>query len=188
MQSHKSLRFLNCQRADVFLLRLLCLTSILTISSISPVGAVQFESESDRPSTSTSSPEILSEPLLISQSFGTTLQLGDSGDAVTQLQVRLTELGYFQGTPSGIFGPATEAAVIQFQQDNGLVADGIVGSATQSALGIAASPSSTPATVDGVLQTGSSGEAVTQLQTRLAELGYFQGSPTGNFGPARQMD
>lgn len=187
MHSHKSSRFLNCQRADVFLLRLLCLTSILATSSISSVGAVQFEPESDRTSTSTSSAEILSEPpILLSQSFDTTLQLGDSGDAVTQLQVRLTELGYFQGTLSGIFGPATEAAVIQFQRDNGLVADGIVGSATQSALGVAASPSSTLSTVDGVLQTGSSGEAVTQLQARLAELGYFQGSPTGNFGPATE--
>nr|WP_242050787.1 peptidoglycan-binding protein [Oculatella sp. FACHB-28] len=187
MHSHKSLGFLNCQRADGFLLRLLCLTSVLAISSISPVRAVQPEPEGDRTFTSTPPAEILPEsPILLSQSFGTTLQLGDSGDAVTQLQVRLAELGYFQGTPSGIFGPSTESAATQFQQDNGLVADGVVGPATQSALGVAASTLSTPSTVDGVLQTGSSGESVTQLQTRLAELGYFQGSPTGNFGPATE--
>ncbi|NJO52854.1 MAG: cell wall-binding protein, partial [Leptolyngbyaceae cyanobacterium RM2_2_4] len=123
-------------------------------------------------------------PILIGQSFdSSTLQLGDSGDAVSQLQIRLAELGYYQGSISGIFGPATETAVIQFQQDNRLVADGIVGTATQSALGATATPS--PPT-EGVLQLGSSGESVTQLQTRLAELGYFQGSPTGSFGPATE--
>lgn len=187
MHSYKSLGFLHCKCVDGFLIRVLCLASVLTFSSISPVRATQSVPESDRTLTSTASAEYFSDtPILISQSFGSNLQLGDSGDAVTQLQVRLTELGYFQGTASGIFGPATETAVIQFQQDNGLVADGIVGSATQSALGIAASPPSTPSPVDGVLQTGSSGEAVTQLQTRLAELGYFQGSPTGNFGSATE--
>lgn len=187
MHSHKSLGFLNCQRTDGFLLRLLCLASILAVSSISPVRAIQSEPEGDRTLTSAPSAEILPEiPILLSQSFGTTLQLGDSGDAVTQLQVRLVELGYFQDTPSGIFDSSTENAVTQFQQDNGLIADGIVGPATQSALGVAANTLSTTSTADGALQPGSSGEAVTQLQTRLAELGYFQGSPTGNFGPATE--
>lgn len=187
MYSNKSAGFPNCQPTDVFLLRLLCLASILAISSVHPVQAIQLEPEGDRPLTHSSSADLPEAPILLSQSFdGSTLQLGDSGDAVSQLQVRLAELGYYQGSISGIFGPATETAVIQFQQDNGLDADGIVGPATQSALGAVASPLSTASPVEGVLQIGSSGEAVTQLQTRLAELGYFQGSPTGNFGQATE--
>ncbi|NJN59470.1 MAG: peptidoglycan-binding protein [Leptolyngbyaceae cyanobacterium SL_5_9] len=185
MHIPKSAGLLNCQRPNVFLLCLLFFTSILVASSVSPVRAIQGGEESDRTLIPTSPTEGFSEaPILISQSFeGSTLQLGDSGDAVSQLQIRLAELGYYQGSISGIFGPATETAVIQFQQDNGLAADGIVGIATQSALSVTATPSSA---IDGVLQLGSSGEAVTQLQTRLAELGYFQGSPTGNFGPATE--
>jgi len=184
MYSNKSAGFPNCQPTDVFLLRLLCLASILAISSVHPVQAIQLEPEGDRPLTYSPSADLPKAPILLSQSFdGSTLQLGNSGDAVSQLQVRLAELGYYQGSISGIFGPATETAVIQFQQDNGLVADGIVGPATQSALGAVASPLSP---TGGILQVGSSGEAVTQIQTRLAELGYFQGSPTGNFGSATE--
>jgi peptidoglycan hydrolase-like protein with peptidoglycan-binding domain len=185
MHIPKSAGLLDCQRPNVFLLRLLFFTSILVASSVSPVRAIQGGEEGDRILILTSQTEGFSEaPILISQSFeGSTLQLGDSGNAVSQLQIRLAELGYYQGSISGIFGPATETAVVQFQQDNGLAADGIVGPATQSALGVTATPSSA---TDDVLQFGSSGEAVTQLQTRLAELGYFQGSPTGNFGPATE--
>lgn len=55
---------------------------------------------------------------------------GSTGYDVTQLQSSLKLLGYDPGPIDGIFGPKTEAAVIQFQKGNGLVADGIVGSIT----------------------------------------------------------
>ena len=50
------------------------------------------------------------------------------------LQTRLAQLGYNVGTPDGVFGPGTTAAVKQFQTDNKLPANGIVDAATWNAL------------------------------------------------------
>ncbi|NLB53364.1 MAG: spore cortex-lytic enzyme [Syntrophomonadaceae bacterium] len=56
------------------------------------------------------------------------------GYDVTQLQKDLTWLGYDTGGTEGIFGPKTLSAVKQFQVNNGLAADGIVGKQTAYAI------------------------------------------------------
>ncbi|MCG8360227.1 MAG: peptidoglycan-binding protein [Kiloniellales bacterium] len=66
-----------------------------------------------------------------------TLKLNASGAAVKKLQTRLQELGFPPGEIDGLFGPATEAAVINFQRSKGLVDDGKVGPRTRQALGLA---------------------------------------------------
>lgn len=53
-----------------------------------------------------------------------TLRRGDRGDDVRLAQAAVG------AKVDGVFGPNTEAAVKQFQRDNGLVADGIVGPRT----------------------------------------------------------
>lgn len=58
------------------------------------------------------------------------LRLRTRGDDVIELQSKLTILGYKPGPIDGIFGLKTSSAVIQFQKDNGLVSDGIVGPIT----------------------------------------------------------
>lgn len=63
-----------------------------------------------------------------------TLRLNDSGAQVSELQRRLINLGYFDGPATGFFGSQTQAAVINFQQANGIAADGIVGRRTAEAL------------------------------------------------------
>ncbi|KGK91326.1 hypothetical protein DP73_04180 [Desulfosporosinus sp. HMP52] len=63
-----------------------------------------------------------------------TLRRGTWGDDVRLLQTSLISLGYNPGPNDGIFGSKTTAAVIQFQQNNGLVPDGIVGPLTWSAI------------------------------------------------------
>jgi peptidoglycan hydrolase-like protein with peptidoglycan-binding domain len=65
----------------------------------------------------------------------TTLRLGDRGDLVRGLQVMLESIGYFPGALDSIFGARTRAAVLAFQADNHLVADGIVGPLTREVLG-----------------------------------------------------
>ncbi|MGP1375524.1 MAG: peptidoglycan-binding domain-containing protein [Almyronema sp.] len=62
------------------------------------------------------------------------LRQGMYGPAVARLQQRLQALGFYSGAIDGIFGPATERAVQQAQRQYQLTADGIVGSATWSAL------------------------------------------------------
>ncbi len=62
------------------------------------------------------------------------LQQGSQGAAVTALQTRLNALGYNAGTPDGVFGAGTKAAVIAFQKKKGLPADGVVNTATYDAL------------------------------------------------------
>ncbi len=62
---------------------------------------------------------------------------GSRGDEVIAIQTKLSESGYYSGKIDGIYGSATKSAVIKFQRDNGLEADGIVGSKTLKALGIA---------------------------------------------------
>lgn len=56
------------------------------------------------------------------------------GDDVTDLQHRLGRLGFDAGWLDGIFGPDTERAVRDFQHNQGLTADGVVGRETVAAL------------------------------------------------------
>ena len=67
-----------------------------------------------------------------------TYERGSSGELVSEMQSRLKEWGYYSGEVDGIFGSETEEAVKAFQRKNGLEADGRVGPATLTALGLPA--------------------------------------------------
>ncbi len=121
------------------------------------------------------------DAFLISQAIGGSLQEGDSGAAVTELQERLAALGYYNGPISGYFGEQTAAAVIEFQVSQGLMADGVVGVSTEAAL-FGSAASADPGVVGGALRLGSSGNAVTSLQEQLAALGFYNGPISGYFG------
>lgn len=77
---------------------------------------------------------------------------GSSGQVVVEIQTRLKDWGYYDGRVDGAFGSATEKAVKYFQQENGLTADGQVGSATLAALGIDVSAIGQNNTPEGDLQ------------------------------------
>ncbi|MCL6106123.1 MAG: N-acetylmuramoyl-L-alanine amidase [Actinobacteria bacterium] len=61
-----------------------------------------------------------------------TLKFGDRGKEVLDVQSRLSSLGYDVGTDGvdGLFGADTRSAVKRFQQNSGLLVDGIVGENT----------------------------------------------------------
>ncbi len=107
---------------------------------------------------------------------GATMSLGSRGDNVTALQNKLLTLGYLDyPSATGYYGALTKTAVIRFQNNNGLGADGIAGPLTQNKL-----YSSTAKSL--ILKVGSSGEAVQTLQLQLKKLGYFSGTGTGYYG------
>lgn len=62
------------------------------------------------------------------------LKRGSSGEEVRILQLRLLELGYLEGEADGIYGPATQEAVRDFQRRNSLSVDGAAGKQTQECL------------------------------------------------------
>ena len=62
------------------------------------------------------------------------LKKGSKGDSVRALQILLNGKGYNCGTVDGDFGTNTDKALRAFQTANGLVADGIAGAKTWTAL------------------------------------------------------
>ncbi len=115
----------------------------------------------------------------------TTLQEGDSGEAVKALQTRLKELGFFTGTPLGNYKSLTVAAVRAYQAKNGLTVDGVASPALQKRIfeetlpGVTPAPTAEPS--GETLRYGSTGEAVKAIQRKLKELGCFDGSIGGNY-------
>jgi len=104
------------------------------------------------------------------------LRRGSRGAAVRDLQSRLGGLA-----ADGVFGPATEARVREYQRANRLIVDGIVGPQTWNALrGADSFAPAIPATV----RRGSKGETVRQLQQRLNAQGANPRlAEDGVFGP-----
>ena len=76
--------------------------------------------------------------LLIPVCYGIS-RYGSTGEEVKQLQKKLKEWGYYNGSVDGIYGSKTFDAVKKFQSKNGLKVDGVAGEKTLSALGITSS-------------------------------------------------
>lgn len=62
------------------------------------------------------------------------LKLDSRGEDVKTVQESLQQLGFQPGPVDGVFGTKTENAVIQFQEEHALYADGIVGPITWQSL------------------------------------------------------
>jgi len=114
------------------------------------------------------------------------LSMGMSGNDVYALQQRLIELRYLTGVADGFFGEETRNALIEFQRNNNLTADGNAGASTLKKLAgsckaaTRVTPSPAPSgTV--TLREGDTGENVFLLQAQLFELGYYTGRIDGRF-------
>ena len=59
---------------------------------------------------------------------------GTGSDRIRGIQTSLKNAGFYKGSIDGIKGKATRQAIVDFQQANGLKADGVVGPKTQEVL------------------------------------------------------
>ncbi len=82
-----------------------------------------------------SNPHYVLDQESLTQKSSTRRLLRLQGEDVRQLQEALIKAGY-QVDLDGIFGPATDKAVRQFQQDKNLTVDSVVGMQTLTALGL----------------------------------------------------
>lgn len=111
-----------------------------------------------------------------------TVVLGDSGPMVAEVRSRLVLLGHLpKGAGGSAFDEDVDRAVRAFQQARGLVVDGLVGADTFRRLEEARWQLG-----DRVLWFSAAhphaGDDVTELQTRLKQLGFFRGRVVGIFG------
>lgn len=72
----------------------------------------------------------------VNSASAATLTMGMRGERVALVQQRLKEWGYYTGDVDGVFGRGTYNAVVRFQRQNGLAADGQVGKRTAAAMGV----------------------------------------------------
>jgi len=100
------------------------------------------------------------------------LKLGDTGDAVLELNTRLRQLNYTTTRANDEYSAATEKAVSAVQEAYGLTPTGVADEAT---LAIIYGDCYRP------LSYGDSGADVQLMQEKLTELGYYWGNITGNF-------
>lgn len=131
---------------------------------------------------------------------GVTMKLNNTGDAVGELQKKLTLLGYYDGTINYKYDSKTKSAVTAFQKKNGLTADGVCGHTTQDMLDSenalranqtpapTSEPTATPAPTfalpGGKVTVNTTGNDAQLVQKRLKELGYYKGIVDGKFGTA----
>lgn len=151
---------------------------LLATTVLAPAASAASASALALPSAWSSSVQLISQ--------AGTLSLGGSGSLVSQLQEDLARLGYYSGTNTGYFGSVTEDAVIRFQRDVGITADGRVGFETNEAIQQRIGTGDSSAPISETLRLNDSGAQVSELQNRLITLGYFDGPATGFFGSQTQ--
>ncbi len=118
----------------------------------------------------------------------TAIALGNSGTRVSKIQQRLIALGYMEeGGDTGVFDQATQEGVNRFLSAIGRTPNGMLSLDMQEFLLSDGAPSysgEAAAAEYKNLNVGDTGEAVLNLQRRLVELGYANGTPNGQYGQA----
>lgn len=111
------------------------------------------------------------------------LRHGDSGPAVLDVRARLRGFGVLGSVPAddeSLYDAAVEHAVRAFQQQRGLITDGVVGSSTYRELRDAGWKLG-DRMLALMISSPMSGDDVVTLQERLLELGFDPGRPGGVF-------
>ncbi|MDF2568377.1 MAG: sleB [Oscillospiraceae bacterium] len=85
-----------------------------------------------------------------SASVDTLSKVGSRGTEVRAIQQELKDRSLYTGAVDGVFGSLTKNAVVKFQKQKGLAADGVAGPQTLRALGVSVgtAPSATQANIN----------------------------------------
>jgi N-acetylmuramoyl-L-alanine amidase len=105
------------------------------------------------------------------------------GDDVAEVQTHLGRLGFDCGRVDGIYGPATAEAVTDFQRNCGLIADGVCGPDTISALAVLARQSGTGPGVAALREL----DSLTKVDRGLVDLRVVIGQYGGLSSLVRQV-
>lgn len=118
-------------------------------------------------------------------------QSGYTRRQVVALQRQLQELDYYNGSIDGVFEAEVRDALIRFQEDNSLPATGRLDRNTQVALNRVLAQRTSPPAVTlrqgdrdpavPISSSSNSRSSILQLQRRLQELGFYEGSISGAF-------
>lgn len=100
------------------------------------------------------------------------LGLGSTGSQVVDLQLRLKDLGYYDGGKDGKYDVELVSAVKNVQKDIGMVQNGI---ASKQFLDMIFTNDAPVSAGQITLREGRSGPAVKKLQTALGQLGIYSG-------------
>lgn len=119
-----------------------------------------------------------------SKNTGGAPKLGEEGEIVKKVQNLLIKKGYLFSDATGVFGPMTEQAVRDFQRQNDLEVDGVVGSATMKLLEayVDVDTEEVKGSVDAVIKLGDENDEVANIQKALRNKGYYEGKVDGKFG------
>lgn len=123
------------------------------------------------------------------QDKSSNLMEGDTGSEVIILQDKLKILGYYDSSITSSFDEYTRGAVMKFQQEQNLTPTGIVDRETWDILYQLTNfdgDSLNERQARPTLRLGSTGIYVTELQTLLTNLLYYNGTIDGNFGSSTQ--
>ena len=118
------------------------------------------------------------------------LSPGEAGDQVRELQHRLLQLDWYEGTITENFGPQTQLAAEGFQTKRGLPSLGYIDEATwDKLLAMTRMPTQdemhnvlTPG--PALLASGATGDAVKDLQARLKQIAWYDAKIDGVYGGA----
>lgn len=127
------------------------------------------------------------------------IKIGDHGVAVAEIRGILAGQGFIADhrepgdlltggwiAPEAIFDNRLDHAVRAFQQQRGLLVDGVVGAATYRALR-ESSYRLGNRTLSFVASAPPTGDDVANLQARLQNLGFYSGRVDGHFGPQTHL-